>query len=474
MINVSSGKSVGTLPWTPGDNGIYYLEIDASGIEPGSYVIDVVFEKENYTAQRLAVTLTVNPVPTIASVSSANVTIFWNDATQVTFRFLRTDTLQGVQGATVEYYYTFFENGSIIGKTMVAITDENGEVTITFEANNTFVPGSYVLTITATKDNFVGATVLVHINVKERPLTVSLSTDNVALVWGDKYNVTLTVTDGITGKAVFLSNSEIKISDTINGSITLSIGEGTYTLLIDTTKLSGPITTTPLTVTINKTHYTTKTVSLKLKVDPVVIEALLSGPSSVTLNPITGGTTTYKVGVFDKSRGSAPVTTASVKLVISSGADKYAVKMESIQNEPGYYQATIDWANTPIFKPGESYTVSVEFESISIKGVELTGDKINNIVESEVKGTTSTTVDYLGGSTDLPGVGRVPALIAYPVLAVILIVGSIVGYKFVSYWRLPPEVKEVDKLIKQIEKDNYDYESPTREDTIRKILEEVL
>ncbi len=474
LINATSGKEVKDLTWLARAKGVYVVPINTNTIEPGSYIISVVITKGNYTTQELIVTLTVTPVPTIGLISTANITLYWNDSATVSFTYLRTDTSEGVEGATVIYYYTYFENGTLIGKQKVLFTDANGTVEITFTANETFVPGVYELTITAQKTNYVPVTVSISINVNERPMNAVLSSSSIELVWGDKSNITLVVTDGITGKALFLSASNIELSTTLNGSLSVQVGEGMYYILIDTTKLNGPVAIPNIFVNITKTHYIGKTLSFSLSVSQVVVEATLSGPQSVTLSPISGGSTTYKAGLFDKSRGGVPITTASVKLVISTGANSYSLEMTSIEGEPGYYQATVDWTNLPIFRPGEDYSVSIRVESLQVNGVSVPEDMIGTVVNVDVKGTTSTSVDYYGGTTELPGLGRVPALIAYPVLAIVLVVGTLVAYKVITYMMLPPEVKEIDKLIKLIEKDNYEYEVESRDEFIRKMLEEIL
>ena len=455
--------------------GEYIVSFNTSDIGVGSFVIYINLFKTFYESQTVTVTLEVVPVPTISSVSSNNVTIYWNDYTQLVFKYIRTDKLEGVPGATVTYKFEFFENRTMIGKELTTTTNYKGEASIAFHANQTFTPGSYLLTITAIKNNFEASTVQISINIKERPLIAALSSDDVNLVWGDLYNLTLSVTDGITGKALFLKNDEISISENLNDSIEMIFGEGEYIIKINTTKLIAPIQTpATITIAINKAFYEMKTLNFKVKVDPVAIEALLSGPKTVTLNPITGGMTTYKVGIFDKTRGGKPITTASVNLTVSTGAEKFSLEMQNITQELGYYQATIDWTHIPIFNPGESYTISVEFNRITIKGREISRNLLGRLIISEVKGTTSTTVDYFGGSAEVPGIGKVPALLFYPILIVMLITGSVATYKIILYYRTPPEVRELNKLIEQIEKGIYEYEAPVREQLIQVVLSEEL
>ena len=454
-------------------NGRYELNLDTTKINEGSYILYIFMQKAFHENQTIVVQLTINPIPTIGLVSSSNITVYWGDTASIVFQYNRTDTWTGIPDATVTYYYTYFANGSLVSGYTVVNTDNDGKVTIRFNASGLFEPGVYTLTIEAYKQHYVNASLTIGIEVKTRLMSAIASAQALELVWGDKTNVTITVTDSITGKVLFLNKDNFKLSTTLNSSLDIVIGEGIYYLVIDTTKLSKPVTVPEITIRVTKTHYMDQIVNISLTVNKVEIEATVSGPESVTLNPLSGGTSTYKVGLFDKSRGGVPVESATVKLAISTGANSYELEMASIPDEPGYYQATVDWANLPIFRPGEDYSISVKVESIEIAGVEIPQSMLENVVIIK-GGQASTTVDYLGGSTDLPGFGRVPALLAYPILIVVLVIATVVGYKVVSYMLLPPEVKEIDKLIKQIEKDNYEYETEPRDEAIRKLLEESL
>ncbi|MGQ4892145.1 MAG: hypothetical protein ACP6IP_06615 [Candidatus Njordarchaeia archaeon] len=187
---------------------------------------------------------------------------------------------------------------------------------------------------------------------------------------------------------------------------------------------------------------------------------------NVELNPILGGSTKYEVGIFDKSRGEIPVSNADAKLTVMRGSEVvYETKLEPIEGKLGYYTATLNWNSIPGFVPGEHYAIGVNVTTLRVNNVQV--PSYNYEVVSPPK---TILVDYIGGSSNIPGVGRVPSLIVYPSLILILVIGSILAYRVISYMMLPQEVRDIDKLIKLVEKEVYEYETETRDDTIRKMI----
>ncbi|MGQ4892372.1 MAG: hypothetical protein ACP6IP_07790 [Candidatus Njordarchaeia archaeon] len=465
LKDVETGQTVDTLSVTSIQSGVYRISVDSSQYTVGSYYIQIQISKANYTAQSTIVTLAINPVPTIALLNSTDVTVYWGEMFTVNYTYLRTDTDSGVSGATVIYYIEDI-TGKRTHSAVVDTTSSNGYIIIGFNSTM-YSPGVYVIHINSTLSNYETATASVNVKVLLRPVTVALSSPTVNIVWGDRINVSLSIKDALTDS--YITDVEVVISPNLNGTLTV-LGESNGTIIIgvDSTKLNETLKDYPIFIYVTKTNYEPKTVPLSITVKPISLEIRVIGQSSVILNPVTGGTTTYKVGVFDKSRGGIPVPNATVQLVIISGDKNYTVPMKSFGGEPGYYEATIDWASMPIFKPGQRYSIGATVKELSINGVPVPV----TAVSSSVTGTTAVNVDYLGGSTDVPFVGRVPALIFYPVIVVVLIIGSVVGYRVIMYMRLPVEVKEIDRLVKVLEKGIYEYEAPSREDTIRELLEE--
>ncbi|MGQ4892373.1 MAG: MSCRAMM family protein [Candidatus Njordarchaeia archaeon] len=464
LKDVDTGQTVGSLSVVPIQPGVYRVTIDSTAYTVGSYYIQIELLKANYTSQTVIVTLTINPVPTISLVNSTDVSIYWGEAFVLNYTYYRTDLGQGVAGATAIYYVedvTKHQTYEAVTKT----TNSNGYILIEFNSSN-YNPGVYILHINSSLANYEMASVSVNVKVSLRPVTVALSQSTVTMVWGDKVNLSLTIKDALTDESI--TDVSVVIDPNPNSAISI-LGEsnGTIIIGIDSTKLNETMKSYPIFIYIEKTNYEPKTIGFSLTVNPVDLEIRVTGQSKVILNPVTGGTTTYKVGVYDKSRGGIPVSNATVSLIVKSGNQNYTVPMKPIEGEPGQYEATINWASIPIFKPGQRYTIEASVENLNINGATVPVSAYS----ASVTGTTDVSVDYYGGSTDVPLLGRVPALLFYPVVIVILVIGSVIGYRVVMYMRLPEEVKEIDKLVKMLEKGIYEYEAPSREDIIRELIE---
>ena len=474
LIDLTQGKPVDATSLTLSYdlvNQYYVLTIDASGLNSSTlYKVVITFTKGHHETVDIEIYITVEPIPTVAIPSSTTVTTFYGEIVNLNVTYqMSNGTL--IPGATVTYAII---SGSQVIHSGSATMIDTGLYNINFNVTAVGLSeGAYRLTITITKGNYTTQVLTIDLRIQPRTLTLTLFPDAVDAVWGDTVNVTLYVNDYITQSGIegavisILGDEEVRKAMTIE-----DMGQGLYVIVIDTTKIN-KTQDFVMSVNVSKENYNPNLASFKLKLSKVTLELTIKGASNVQLNPVLGGSTSYKVGVFDKSRNGIPVTEAEIQMSILRGNETmYTVDMVPIEGEPGYYAASINWNNIPGFQPGETYSIKIEFKSITINNVNVPSNMIQTTIATG--SVTSTSVDYLGGHAELPGVGRVPVLIFYPVLAIVLIFSSVVGYRVIMYMRLPEEVKEIDRIIKKLEKGIYEYEAVSREDEIIELVREGL
>ncbi|MGQ4891053.1 MAG: hypothetical protein ACP6IP_01055 [Candidatus Njordarchaeia archaeon] len=474
LVDLTNGKTVGldALQLTyDSTNGYYLLIVDAGKLNSSTlYKLIISFTKAHHETIDVEIYIQVEPIPTVAIPSSTLLVTYYGETVDLNVTYQTTGG-ELISQADVGYQIV---SGSTVLYSGTATEIESGIYNIQFNLTEIGLgQGSYRLVVLLEKPNYTAQTLTIDLRVQPRALSVSLFPSAITVTWGDEANLTVYVKDYITGEG--LADADIKLfgdPEVVDAAQIIYMGGGEYIIAIDTSQIS-KTQDFSMNLNVTKENYNSVIEPFKLTVNKVQLEITIKGASNVLLNPITGGTTTYKVGVFDKSRNGAPVTNATLNLQILKGNETvYSVEMKKVEGEPGFYTATINWNNIPNFTPGETYGIRVQLTSVKINQIDVPASMVQPTITSS--SVQSTSVDYIGGHAEFPGVGRVPALILYPVLIIVLIIGSVVGYKVVMYMRLPEEVKEIDKLIKLIEKNVYEYETLSREDTIRSLLEEEL
>ena len=454
------------------DVGTYRLDIDtiAMHIAPGVYTITVNLQKAHHENKTIIITLTVTKVDTYAYAQPANITLYWGQKANVIVFYNRTRDKVFIK-TTPSYNVTDFKTGVLIEEG-VNITLSGNRYVVYIDASKLTEGRMYVITILLEKTYYREATVTIYVTVEPIPVSAVASPRIADITWGDDFNFTVTILnalnssgiEGVSIRLIILVGGE-DVTEKVGEAIkVIEIGEGVYIIVIK----SGLLNTTAYNIylILNKQHFAMPALNVTARINPVSVVVSIRTTKSVNMNPVTGSATTMVEVVLRESGTGAPITRATVKVLVMHG--EVVVKectAEELEEDPGVYVAYIDWTG---LEPGD-YTIRVKVEQIQRKGYVASAEITMTITEGVTE--TLVKVDYLGGSTVIAG-RRYPNLLVYPPLVAVLFLIGFIGYKYYAWYHLPIEVREIIQLLKKIQKGEYVYEAPTREEMFREIIAE--
>ena len=468
-VDVSFGLSGNLLDFL---NGTYLFNISSVTIgKHGTFTIDIELRKMHYQTQSITITLIINSVPTFAYAQPANVTLYWGEVRTIMIFYNASTTNMPVDGANISFNVLDI-HGAIIDVPENAFVTERKYGVFLIHINSSLLSDStiYILNVTLSKSHYETKSVLIFIRVNPIPANVIVTPHIADIVWGDTFNFSISVInlidgsgiDGITiVKIVYVGGEGVRVGTAIE---IIPIGGGEYRIIIRSGMLN--VTDYNIFLIMTKPHYALPTVNVTARINPVSVVVSIKTSKSVFKNPATGEATTHiEITLREKETG-APATGATIKVLVMRGETVISeILAEELEENPGVYIAYIDWSK---MEPGD-YTIRVRIEEMQRKGYSAPADMTLNIAGGEVE--TGVSVDYLGGSTVIAG-RRYPNLLVYPPLVAVLFLIGFIGYKYYAWYHLPIEVREIIQLLKKIQKGEYVYEAPTREEVFREIIME--
>ncbi|MEX2689604.1 MAG: hypothetical protein Q6351_004700 [Candidatus Njordarchaeum guaymaensis] len=461
----SDGERVYTSILEANETGIYLVKINTTklGLVPDVYTITVKLNKPYYVNRTLTITLTVTIIRTVSFVQPANITLYWGESGQSIIYWNRTRDGLYIEADTIDLNVTDLETGNRVTKG-VKVEFKDGVYVISVDSSELMDGHTYAVEVQLEKTYHESTKITVYVKVMSIPTSVVATPLVANITWGDDFNFSVSVINLLNGSGVDVSiqmtvlvgGNPINVGDAIT---IISLGDGQYVVLVK----SGMLVSNQyyvIKLTLMKPHYDLPAIELTAGIQPVSVDVSIKTSGTVLKNPATGvATSTVEITLRDSTTG-APISDAKVYVIVRLGTE-VIFNITAQETEPGVYVATIDWSGV---EPGD-YSVSVEVKSITRHGYSAS----TSIAASVSPAATGVRVDYLGGSTVIAG-RRYPNLIIYPVIITIFLVVGFVGYKYYSWFKLPIEVREVIQLIKNIQKDRYVYEAPSREDVFREII----
>ena len=456
------------------EDGYYLLTINSTKMTEGSYIFYINITRGNYTFQQVIIYVTIEEIPTSVSYP-ATITAYLDE--NFTIRLLYYDLYHsaGVTDATLDYTIMVFGTSQEVSAGTIIIYD-NGTYVIKFTAEE-LQEGSYTLEFTIAKAHYEGH--LGSISIKIRLVKTTEVYDEVYdVVWGDNITIEVNIIsqregegglEGLSGTAVLVNAST---NDVIKNLTLTDEGNGQYVIIISTSADGIPIGVYRIDIEFTSKYYEIDNISITLNVNPIVLDLKYDSKISTFKNPVTGeATTTFVVRIYDTSRNGLPVSNATVKYYVMLGDEVLlSGTMTEDPNQLGTYTTKISWTN---LEPN-TYSIVVQVEEIKIQGQTYSTQGVVQLKNGAPPIVTARAeIDYLGGTTKIAGM-KLPTVVFVPSTAAMLILVSVLGYKLYRYYKLPIEVREIEKIIKMLEKGEYFLETPPREEILKRMIEDAL
>lgn len=458
------------IPEYSGAEGYYRYELHLTGnLSVGLYTIYLDIRKLGYANTTIQIPLSILTVPTTIISSTTTIEVAYYKNIEVDLWYNRTDTLyEGIAGAQATFelyngtgYLVLFGSATDLGYGKYRVSFNSSQVTL----------GTYLLKIKLSKENYQAKELSISVTINPIQTYIITTPESASITWGDNFTYTITIID--LENNIGLEHVDINMTvrlgtnETAPGTaITLEeLGNGEYAIYVKSGELS--IGNYTINLEFSKEFYTLESRELYLTINPVNVEVNIDTRTTIEKNPITSSAVSTVTITLREYDTKAPLTDSSVTVEVWLGNTlKYQVQATESTSDPGTYIAKIDWTN---LEPG-AYRIIVKVNKITRNGYETTSTVAINVVSSTEVGVN---VDFFGGSTVIGG-KKLPNLLIYPPLVASIFIVGFVVYKYYSWYKLPIEVREIIKVIKQLEKGILEYEVLSRDEAFKEIIKESL
>ena len=483
VVNVydESGNPVSV---TPGaleitQNSVYVLRINTSLLDTMLYVVEVSLSKQFYDAGLVRIFINVLPIPTYIAISQKTVELEYDENIKMTVWYRYYETGEPIMEEDVNaLYYIYYGEDIILDASMysnlqygyyyfIINATEIIEKMIDQGYNLTF-PVVLAIKIMMSKEHCISQEEFITLTIYEIACYVELTETEITAEWAQKVDVGINIIRNKTME--YIKDVDITVDGLPSGSWTLKETITGYLLSIDTSKLEVVQVTNKsymITLSFYKPYHIISTRVITLTVNMVSINLRLveTLPDYVKkVQFISEEKITYVRIILEHN--ATPIEDAQIVVIVSS-IEAGVNNTYTAKKAPPVYEVAINWKDYP---PGYNWTITVRVLSITVYGKEVPADKLSysEIVEY-IK------MDYLSGSTRIPGTNKYLAnMYLYPLVVVGLIALIFVSYKVISWLVLPWEVKEIIKILKMIEKGIFEYEVPEKKEYITEIVSKEL
>ena len=434
-------------------SGNYILTLDILKIGRKSIRISIFIGKQYYTNKTFYIYIDILSRSTYVTSNITYIQEYWGNSVGIQLNYFDIESGQPepIGGANTSIAVYPFGEEYPIWSYNITHEVESG----VYEARiNTSIlgEGNFIVRVSVIKENYTIGKLEIPLDILKRPAIVSYAPKTISLIWGDVGNITINIIDLVTGTPFDPENHTLTVigPSEVYGTLSLEKLEiGTFGLTVNST-LIGNITL-PIEFTIilqfTRNHYSIDQINMTVRIAPVTIQISLSVKEKTYLNPITGqGKSVVTLTLIDQSN-NLPLTGANISILIMLG-EKQLKEVLAEETELGVYQAEISWANLDGFEPGQTYTISIKVNSLERNGFSTSSASVFSTV---VEGNKSIFVDYYGGSTLIFG-KKYPNLIVFPSILALAIFGIFLAVKLYAYYTVPPEVREINRLIKEIKR----------------------
>ena len=283
-----------TPDYTPLGDGQYNISLTTSSLEAGLYTLVIGAAKGDYFISDISVPVQILSIPTELILPQSIQDVFWGDDISVwaVFNDTRTGTL--ISGALLTYQF-----GGLSGS-LTEIVSDQGNYTVTVDTGNLVLASTYVISITASFNNYVTITSQIIVNVLKLPITVSMvSSAHQEVFKGTFVNVTVYV-NNTYGNAPLIG-ANVKVIYYLQGEQRLDLfpvpgKEGYYVCFIDTDEFY--VGDYSITIEASGTNYIRDVVPASIKVKQITTVLLLDGLTSTYSERTFNWSDTIRIGVY--------------------------------------------------------------------------------------------------------------------------------------------------------------------------------
>ncbi|HEC40666.1 MAG TPA: hypothetical protein ENI29_20660 [bacterium] len=435
LINLNTSKGIYSYTFNTsqfsfiGDES-YYMRFDASKTTPTIYTPPtplLIFFK----VQSVLANLTIHNFTTGTEFPSYTLTEYWNQTFGITFFYFEAISITPIDGAFLTFSW-FYGSGMI----QPDIAKGSGYYSFSFDTGNATEIGAYTITILAEKQNFsdgVPSSYLI-INIINRPTMLNSSSDVLYVKKSsfvkEQFNFTFEFIDALTSNLIgnademsFILQKFDSNGNPIPGQVTIGnlIENFEHRYVLDISTESLQYGEYSIVVTLNKDKYDFRVTIISLTISKREFSSQASIPDKVGIK--AGGALQFDITITDPNNNTANIIGAEVYIIISG--TKYDFK----DNGDGTYSLNIASISNPFFLP-ETY--------------------VGNITITKANFTTSSfKITVVVKITEIfPGVPTF--YFSLIVGALIIGVGSLVGYRVIQQARIPTFVKKARKMKKEI------------------------
>ncbi|MFW9796231.1 MAG: DUF2341 domain-containing protein [Candidatus Thorarchaeota archaeon] len=264
--------------------GLYNITLTTTSLDSGLYTLVVGAQKSDYFISDVSVPVQILSISTELILPQTIPDVYWGEDVSIWAIFNDTRDNILISGANLEYQF-----GVLSGSLTEVVTDP-GNYTITIDSGNLAVATTYVVSITATLNNYETITGQLTVNVLKLSLELTVVSNTQPEVFkGTPVNITVYVNNTYTNTPLLGATVEVTWVAQGEQSITLSPVpglDGYYTGFVDTNDLF--VQEYVLTVRADRTNYVTATTSVSVKIKQistvVMLDALTSTYSTRTFN----------------------------------------------------------------------------------------------------------------------------------------------------------------------------------------------
>ncbi|MHA1682228.1 MAG: hypothetical protein ACTSUE_14925 [Promethearchaeota archaeon] len=350
------------------DGSYYLLEFDSADFgTPKIYSLILSASLSNRSSQSVTFSIDIKNIPTSietfedAGPSETVFNVYWGDTLTITVQYEDLLNNANITGAGVS---AGDKNASII-----SFTYSGGNYSIVFNSTTLgAMPTTHIISLTMSKQNYTSGVEVITINVLNIPTAItSYDSDgnvntSMAVLWGDVIVITANVNRTDRGPQEPVTGATLS-TGTVT-SVIVDLGNGNYTITIDSVDLGTPKSYTFVLSAI-KTNHTSSVVSITIQVIAPATEIIVTnstGSVTTNFNIFYGQTVSFNLSMNDTDH-DALLDGWSYSASLAASSDAYVnpnwnVTYDSLT--PGIYSITISASRANYTSSSTSITIVVE------------------------------------------------------------------------------------------------------------------
>jgi hypothetical protein len=272
-------------------NGQYNITLNTTQYDSGSHELRIHANATSYSISDIVVYFNLADIPAEVTLPIAITDVYWGDS--VSFWAFYRDTLHDspISGAALQCQI------GVLSETMSETG--GGNYSYVLDTGRLTDAQSYIIIITAQKENYQLVIDQISLNVLKLPLAISVPGELLtqSLDRGSSFNVTVYIEDSSTGLP--LESADVTIFWEITGPVSLSpvVGQsGYYAVLLDTSSAS--VKTYTVQLTADRHNYDVASTTLSLTVTQIPTEVWLDDATLDAEERIFNWSDTVRIGVY--------------------------------------------------------------------------------------------------------------------------------------------------------------------------------